>query len=149
MRLRLAVAEDLIAIVTLLYDDVNGRLREDPSEPLDPGYIAAFETIDSDPNQQLVVAEQDGAVVGTMQLSFLPGIGFRGAWRGQIESVRVASTLRGQGLGAQMIGWAIERFRERGCAMVQLTSKLDRSDAHRFYERLGWTKSHAGFKRSL
>jgi GNAT superfamily N-acetyltransferase len=149
MQMRLATPDDLVAIVTLLHDDVNGRLREDPSEPLDPGYGAAFKAIAADPNQELLVAERDGAVIGTLQLSFLPGIGFRGAWRGQIESVRVASALRGQGLGGAMIDWAVERCRTRGCRMVQLTSQLDRTGAHRFYERIGWTRSHAGFKMGL
>lgn len=144
-----ATAADLPVIVRLLYDDANGRLREDPSEPLMPGYVAAFEAISADPNQQLIVAELDGRIVGTMQLSFLPGIAFQGAWRGQIESVRIAADLRGRGLGGQMIDWAVESCRARGCRMVQLTSQLDRVDAHRFYEKLGWTKSHAGFKLKL
>jgi len=84
-----------------------------------------------------------------MQLSFLAGIAFRGSWRGQIEAVRISRDLRGHGLGQQMIEWAVERCRDRGCRMAQLTSKLDRVDAHRFYERMGWKKSHAGFKLQL
>src|SRR4051812_32440764 len=146
---RPATANDLQAIVTLLDDDEQSKGREDPRLPLDPRYTAAFETIDSDPNQMQVVAEIDGRIVGTMQLSFLPGIAFRGAWRGQIEAVRIANDLRGQGLGQRMIEWAGARCRERGCKMAQLTSKLDRVDAHRFYERMGWQKSHAGFKLPL
>lgn len=147
---RTASAADLPAIVQLLYDDPNGRLREDPREPLAPSYIAAFTAIDADPNQELIVAESDGGgIVGTMQLSYLAGIAIRGSRRGQIESVRIAGDLRGQGLGGRMIDWAVERCRARGCRMVQLTSQLDRTDAHRFYERLGWTKSHAGFKLYL
>ncbi len=149
MILRRATAADLPAIVCLLHDDPNGRLREDAGEPLDPGYLAAFDAIDADPDELLVVAEQDAAVIGTMQLSFLPGIAFRGSWRLQIESVRIAAALRGEGLGAAMIGWAIERARERNCGMVQLTSQLNRPQAHRFYERLGFERSHAGFKLKL
>jgi len=146
---REATAADLPAIVSLLDDDDLSMGREDASLPLDPRYLAAFEAISADPNQMQVVADLDGKVVGTMQLSFLAGIAFRGSWRGQIEAVRIARDLRGQGLGQQMIEWAVERCRERGCRMAQLTSKLDRVDAHRFYERMGWKKSHAGFKLQL
>jgi GNAT superfamily N-acetyltransferase len=128
---------------------VNGAQREDASLPLDPGYGAAFEAIGADPNQMLVVAELDGGIVGTLQLSFLAGLSHRGAWRGQIEAVRIASDLRGRGLGAELIDWAVAECRARGCRMAQLTSKGDRLDAHRFYERLGWDKSHAGFKLKL
>ena len=146
---RTATAADLPAIIALLDDDDLSRGREDASLPLDPRYIAALEAISADPNQMQVVADLDGRVVGTMQLSFLAGIAFRGGWRGQIEAVRIARDLRGQGLGGQMIEWAVDRCRERDCAMAQLTSKLDRVDAHRFYERMGWKKSHAGFKLQL
>ncbi|MET3710128.1 GNAT superfamily N-acetyltransferase [Sphingomonas trueperi] len=149
MIFRDATLADLPAIVAMLDDDDLSRGREDASLPLDPRYEMAFADIDSDPNQRLIVAEREGEVVGTMQLSFLPGIAFRGAWRGQIEAVRIASSLRGQGLGAQMIEWAVAECRARGCRMVQLTSKQDRIDAHRFYEKLGWTKSHFGFKLKL
>jgi GNAT superfamily N-acetyltransferase len=146
---REATAADLPAIVAMLADDDYGKDREDPSLPLDPRYLAAFELISADPNQLQIVAELDARVAGTMQLSFLPGIAFRGGWRGQIEAVRVASDLRSQGIGQQMIEWAVERCRERGCHMAQLTSKATRLDAHRFYERLGWNKSHTGFKLQL
>jgi GNAT superfamily N-acetyltransferase len=146
---RASTADDLPAIVALLDDDEQSKGREDARLPLDPRYHAAFESIESDPNQMHVVAELDGAVVGTMQLSFLPGIAFRGGWRGQIEAVRIASSLRGQGLGKQMIEWAVALFRERGCHMAQLTSISTRTDAHRFYEQMGWNKSHAGFKLKL
>ncbi len=149
MIFRDATLADLPAIVAMLDDDDLSRGREDASLPLDPRYEMAFTDIDRDPNQRLIVAERDRAVIGTMQLSFLPGIAFRGAWRGQIEAVRIASSVRGQGLGSQMIEWAVAESRARGCRMVQLTSKNDRIDAHRFYEKLGWTKSHAGFKLKL
>ena len=146
---REATAADLPAIVALLADDQKGAVREDASLPLDPAYRAASDAIAGDPNQQLIVVEQDGMVVGTLQLSFLPGLAFRGGWRGQIESVRVATHLRSQGIGAALIEWAVERCRERGCRIVQLTSHNDRTAAHRFYERLGWVRSHAGFKLTL
>ncbi len=147
--MREATFDDLPAIVALLADDENGALREDARLPLDPGYVAAFDAIAALPNQELIVAEQDGRIVGTMQLSYLPGLSFRGRWRGQIEAVRIASALRGHGLGTAMIEWAVERCRARGCKMVQLTSKRTRLDAHRFYERMGWDKSHSGFKLML
>lgn len=149
LSMRLASGDDLPAIVALLADDENGALREDASLPLDPGYAAAFAAIAADRNQELAVAELDGRVVGTLQLSYLPGLSYRGAWRGQIEAVRIARTLRGRGLGGEMVGWAVARCRARGCRMVQLTSQSNRVAAHRFYERLGWTKSHAGFKLKL
>lgn len=149
MIFRDATLADLPAIIAMLDDDDLSRGREDASLPLDPRYEMAFVDLDSDPNQRLIVAERDGAIIGTMQLSYLPGIAFRGAWRGQIEAVRVVSSLRGQGLGQQMMEWALEQCRARGCRMVQLTSMRDRVDAHRFYEKLGWTKSHFGFKLKL
>ena len=144
-----ATEADLPAIVCLLAEDQIGGRKDDPGPPLDPVYAAAFAAIERDPNQRLIVAEIDGAVIGTMQLSFLPGLLNRGAWRGQIEAVRIAADQRGQGLGADMIAWGVEQCRERGCFMAQLTSNNDRVAAHRFYERLGWQKSHAGFKLYL
>lgn len=140
---------DLPAIVALLAEDTLGEKREDPSLPLDSAYERAFHLIDANPDQRQIVAEKGGAVVGTMQLTFIPGIAFRGAWRGQIEAVRVAGSLRGQGIGAKMINWAVEQCRARQCRMVQLTSDKSRDAAHRFYERLGWTRSHEGFKLKL
>ena len=144
-----ATAADLPAIIAMLAEEKIGGRKDDASEPLDPVYLAAFDVIDRDPHQRLIVAELDGAIVGTMQLSWLPGLINRGAVRGQIEAVRIAADKRSLGLGAAMIGWAVERFRESGCFMAQLTSNNDRAAAHRFYERLGWKKSHAGFKLHL
>ncbi|MCW3838073.1 GNAT family N-acetyltransferase [Sphingomonas canadensis] len=131
----------------MLREDTIPDARE--TDPADPRYAAAFDAISADPNQLLVSAELDGRVVGTLQLSFLPGLSFRGAWRGQIEAVRIDSSVRNQGLGAKLIDWAVECCRERGCFMVQLTSSNERTGAHRFYERLGWVQSHKGFKRKL
>ena len=144
-----ATLADLPAIVMLLAEDTLGEKREDPSLPLDPAYERAFRTITTNPDQRQIVAEQDSVVIATMQLTFIPGIAFRGAWRGQIEAVRVANALRGQGIGGTMIDWAVQQCRERGCRMVQLTSDKSRGAAHRFYERLGWTRSHEGFKIKL
>lgn len=142
--LRDATAADLPAIVAMLADDKLGSTREDP-EDLAP-YREAFAEVDADPNQRLVVAERDGTLVGTFQLSFIPGVSQRGLKRAMIESVRVATTERGSGLGTEMMRWAIEEARRAGCQQVQLTSNAERPDAHRFYERLGFTDSHEGFK---
>jgi GNAT superfamily N-acetyltransferase len=147
--IREALEADLSAIVGMIADDDKGRSREDISEPLNPGYRAAFDAIAGYPNQHLLVAELDGALVGTFQLSFLVGLSQRGAWRGQIEAVRIARAQRGQGLGREMIEWAISRCRARGCRMVQLTTHESRGRAHSFYERLGFEPSHIGMKLHL
>ncbi len=146
---RRATAADLPAIVAMLADDGLGRGREDASLPLARGYTDAFAAIEADPNQMLAVADSDGVVVGTLQLTFLPGLSHKGAWRGQVESVRVASSRRGTGLGQAMLEWAVAECRARGCRMVQLTTDKTRADAHRFYERLGFKASHEGFKLVL
>jgi len=147
LRFREAVPNDLPAILAMLAEDTIPDDRE--TDPADSRYRAAFDTIAADPNQLLVAAELDGRVVGTLQLSFIPGLSFRGAWRGQIEAVRIAADLRGRRYGEQLIAWAVDRCRERDCFLVQLTSSNPRTDAHRFYERLGWAKSHTGFKLKL
>lgn len=143
---RAATAADVSVIVALLADDVLGAKREKPG---DPAYDAAFAAIAADANQLLAVADVAGRVVGCMQVTFIPGLSHRGAWRGQIESVRVGADQRGSGLGRRMIGWAIEQCRARGCTMVQLTSNASRTDARRFYEGLGFEASHVGFKLAL
>lgn len=148
-RFRPATEADLPGIIRLYADDTLSSGRELAGTPLDPRYAHAFHTIASDRNQLVAVAEDGSELVGTLQLTFIPGLSFRGAWRGQIEAVRVASSRRGQGIGAAFIRWAVERCRERGCRMVQLTSMNTRTDAHRFYERLGFTASHTGFKLQL
>jgi ribosomal protein S18 acetylase RimI-like enzyme len=149
IRFRAATAEDLAQIVALLADDVLGQGREDAALPLDARYGAAFDAIARDANQFLVVADRAGAVVGCLQLSFLPGLSHRGAWRGQIESVRIAASHRGSGLGHHMFAWAIAECRRRGCRLVQLTTDKARPDARRFYEQLGFTASHEGMKLTL
>jgi GNAT superfamily N-acetyltransferase len=146
---RPAVANDLSSIVALLADDVLGSQRENARLPLDSAYLAAFEAIEVDPNQLLVVAVDGEEIVGTLQLTFIPGIARKGAWRGQIEAVRIAASRRDQGLGKQLFDWAIGECRARGCGFVQLTTHRDRSDAHRFYDRLGFVASHIGYKMAL
>lgn len=145
--LRRATAEDVAAVVGMLADDPLGARRESPGEP--EVYRPAFEAIAADPNQYLLVAEAEGRVVGTLQLTFIPGLSHRGASRAQIEAVRTHADLRGSGLGTRMLEWALEEARRRGCRMVQLTSDASRADARRFYERLGFTASHLGFKMIL
>ncbi|PAQ11827.1 GNAT family N-acetyltransferase [Mesorhizobium temperatum] len=149
LEFRRAQAPDLPAIVALLADDALGASRENPSTPLAPSYLDAFWAIDADPNQLLAVAVEAGQVVGTLQLSFIPGISRRGTWRGQIEGVRVARQWRSRGVGKQMIEWAIEACRSRNCSFVQLTTDKSRREAHVFYEGLGFTASHLGYKIAL
>jgi len=149
IRFRPALSADLPRIVALLADDALGRAREDEADPPAPAYVAAFAAIARDPNQLLVVAERGGAVVGCLQLSFIPGLSHRGAWRGQIESVRIAASQRGGGLGRRMFDWAIGECRRRGCGLVQLTTDKARADAIRFYESLGFKPSHEGMKLAL
>ena len=149
LQFRRAGRADLDAIIALLADDVLGSQREDASFPAAPCYVRAFEAIDRDPNQYLAVAERGGAVVGCLQLSFIPGLSRRGLCRGQIESVRVASNERGAGTGRALFEWAIEHCRAHGCGMVQLTTDNARADARRFYESLGFVATHEGKKLEL
>ena len=145
--LRQAVPTDLPEVVALLAADQLGVHREVADDP-EP-YRAAFDAISADPAHLLLVADDGARLVGTMQLSFIPGLARRGAWRAQIEAVRVHEDARGHGLGAQMIRWAVDEARRRGCALVQLTTDKRRTDAHRFYERLGFVASHEGMKLAL
>jgi ADP-ribose pyrophosphatase YjhB (NUDIX family)/GNAT superfamily N-acetyltransferase len=145
--LRRARREDVADIVELIAHDQLGVTREDSGDLA--AYLDAFAAIDADPAHTLLVAEQDDRVVGTLQLSILPGLARRGARRGQLEAVRVEEGRRGQGLGEAMVRWAVEESRRRGCAVVQLTTDKSRTGAHRFYERLGFVASHEGMKLRL
>ena len=147
--IRRATLSDVPAIVAMLADDPLGAAREDVSTPTAPVYLAAFGAIDADPNQFLAVMTLDSAVVGTLQLTFIPGLSRKGALRGQIEAVRVAAGRRGDGLGRHLFEWAIAECRARGCRTVQLTTDRSRADAHRFYDRLGFEASHIGYKLAL
>lgn len=142
-KIRRAVAADVPAIVAMLADDPLGARRERPG---DPAYAEAFKEIDADPRQVLAVAVDADEVVGTLQLTFIPGLSRLGATRALIEAVRVRSDQRGNGLGGDLIRWAIDEARSRGAAMVQLTTDASRKDAHRFYERLGFEATHVGMK---
>ncbi|MFD0304601.1 GNAT family N-acetyltransferase [Streptomyces sp. NPDC127119] len=147
LEIRPAVADDIPAIVGMLADDPLGSQRESPDD-LTP-YLAALERLSKDPNQHVVVAVREGRVVGTLQLTIVPGLSRKGATRSIIEAVRVHADERGSGLGTRFIEWAVDRSRSEGCQLVQLTSDATRTDAHRFYERLGFTASHVGFKLQL
>lgn len=145
--IRAAVSDDIPAIVGMLADDPLGARRESPDD-LVP-YLTALERLSADPNQYLVVAERESRIVGTLQLTIVPGLSRRGATRSIIEGVRIHADERGSGLGTRLIEWAIDESRRQGCQLVQLTSDNTRTDAHRFYERLGFTASHVGFKLPL
>lgn len=142
---RPATAADLPLMVRL---SVEGSVipTDDDITAADPRYAEAFAVIDADPNHELWIAERDGVPAGSFQLSFIPGIPMRGGWRGLIENVQVDASQRGGGIGGEMMRWAIERCRDRGCVLVQLTSNKKRLDAHRFYERLGFEATHEGYK---
>lgn len=149
MEIRRATLDDLPAIVRLMADDDLGSQRERYAEPLPPAYARAFAAIEADPSQELVVATLEGQVVGTLQLTSIPYLAYQGGLRALVEAVRIDSQLRGQGLGGAMMGWVIARARAKGCHTLQLTSNKARTDAHRFYERLGFKASHVGMKLDL
>ncbi len=146
---RQATKHDLAGLVLLLGDDVLGVEREDVTMPPNQRYVDAFRSIETDPNNELIVVEHDGELVGLLQLTFIPYLTHIGSWRCLIEGVRIARAFRGQGLGTQFMNWAIERARARGCGIVQLTSDKQRPDALKFYESLGFRATHEGFKLKL
>ena len=140
---------ELHKLVSLLADDDLGTSREDPSSPLNQSYGDAFDSISRDPNNELIVVESTGNIVGMLQLTFIPSLTHTGSWRCLIEGVRVASSQRGKSLGSQLIEWAIRRAKEKHCRLVQLTSDKQRPDAIRFYESLGFKATHEGLKLKL
>jgi GNAT superfamily N-acetyltransferase len=146
---REATVGDLPEIVRLLADDPLGSTRETPGENIPEAYFTAFAAIAKDPNNRLVIAEVAGAVAGTLQLTFIPGLTYTGSERAQIEGVRVAAEQRGTGIGQLMINWAIDQARARGCRVVQLTTDRQRPDAIRFYQKIGFRPSHMGMKYHL
>ena len=146
---RKAKREDVPAIVRLLADDPLGAKRERFETPLPESYLRAFEAIDADPNNELVVACIGDEVVGVLQLTFIPYLTYQGGWRALIEAVRVDAKLRSQGVGKALFEWAIERSRSRRCHLVQLTTDKSRGDAKRFYDSLGFSASHEGMKLHL
>lgn len=147
--IRQAQREDVPAIVRLLAHDPLGKTREIVQDPTHDAYLQAFDAIHGDANQFLAVMEKNREVIGTLQITFIPGLSRKGSWRAQIEAVHVHEDFRGRGLGEALIQWAINKAKERKCALVQLTSDKTRVDAHRFYLRLGFVASHEGMKLAL
>jgi GNAT superfamily N-acetyltransferase len=146
---RLAERGDIPSIVRMLADDDLGSQRERYENPLPESYYTSFEQINNDPNHELIVAELNGEVIGTLHLMFLPSISFQGGLRAQVESVRVDRKYQNQGIGTEMMNWTIERAKSRGAHVIQLTTHNTRNDAHRFYERFGFNGSHTGMKLTL
>lgn len=146
---RLAKIEDLPEIISMLADDVYGAQRENITEKVSDKYLEAFRKIQEDPNQELTIAEIDGNKVATFQLTFIQYLNFEGTLRAQIEAVRTRSDYRGQGIGTKVLTYAINRAKEKGCSLVQLTSDKRRTEALKFYEKLGFKDSHEGFKLKL
>ena len=142
--IRRARREDVDRIVAMLADDALGRARERMETPLPDSYFRVFAKLDADPNIKLVVAEEAGVVVGCLQLCILPGLSSQGASRALIEDVRVDSTRRSRGIGEQLVRWAVDEARTQGCRLVELLTHNTRVDAQRFYERLGFARSHVG-----
>lgn len=146
---RVATENDLDAIVAMLADDMLGSKRELYEKPLPSSYLQAFQAINVDPNNELIVACQDSEIVGVLQITFTPYITHQGGWRATIEGVRTKTSVRGAGVGSKLIQWAIERAKIRGCHLVQLTTDKQRDDALRFYEQLGFQATHEGMKMNL
>lgn len=149
LSIRIASISDLARIVELLGADDISASRPGATDVVTPSLQRAFKAIDSDPNNELVVATFEDEVIGTMQLSYIAGLSRGGAKRLLIEAVHVDGSLRGEGIGRAMIEWAHQRGRDNGCSFAQLTSDKRRSDAHRFYRSLGYEQSHEGFKLQL
>jgi len=150
MNFRKAQANDVSAIVQMLADDELGQTRENFTDPLPTKYYQAFENINSDPNQELIVVENDELqIIGTLQLSFIPYLTYQGGIRAQIEAVRVHKEHRSEGIGKSFFLWAINRAKERGAHLLQLTTDKKRPDALRFYENLGFKTTHEGMKLHL
>jgi GNAT superfamily N-acetyltransferase len=147
LEIRLARREDLPVILHLLARDS----VSEPARPVGPveQFLPAFEAIASHPDNELIVASMNGEIVATLQLTFIPGLSYQGAWRAQIEGVRVREDIRNQRIGTTLMEWVIQRARERDCRLIQLTTNRIRVDAQRFYQRLGFTPSHVGMKLHL
>jgi ribosomal protein S18 acetylase RimI-like enzyme len=149
VHVRLAQRADVPAIVRLLADDPIGSTREQPGEPLAQAYWDAFDAIMAQGGNEVLVAEAGGEVAGCLQLTVIPGLSRTGMTRGQLEGVRVSDRHRGRGIGEALVRAAVERARGHGCRLVQLTTDRARTDAQRFYERLGFEASHVGMKLML
>ena len=150
MTIRRANVKDIKSIVQMIANDKLGQLREKYEEPLPKDYLDAFQKIDSDSNQELMVMEDDsGKIIGTLQLSFIQYLTYMGSIRAQIEAVRIHEDFRGKGIGQQLFKWAIQRANEKGAHLLQLTTDKKRPEALRFYEKLGFKTTHEGLKLHL
>ena len=149
LQFREALEMDIPCLVEMLSDDKLGAMREDNSLPINQSYLEAFHSIEQDPNNELTVVENNGDVVGMLQLTFIPYLTHIGSWRCLIEGVRIHSKYRGKGLGTEFFEWAIERAKTKHCNIIQLTSDKQRPKAIRFYENLGFEATHEGFKLKL
>ena len=141
-----ALEKDLPLMVEMLADDELGSQREDTSNPLNPSYLSAFKSIVVDPNNELIVVEEEGNIIGMLQLTFIPYLSHRGSWRCLVEGVRIHKNFRGDGIGTRVFEWVIQYAREKEVKILQLTSDKQRQDAIRFYEGFGFKSTHEGFK---
>ncbi len=146
---RTAQQDDLQVLVAMLADDALGSTRERLTDPLPASYAAAFRAIEADPNNEILVGCLGGRIVAALQITYTPSLSHQGSWRATLESVRTAAALRGQGIGAKLVAEAVERARARNCGIVQLSTNKSRTDARRFYERLGFHATHEGMKLTL
>ncbi len=146
---RVADKQDISTLVELLADDELGQQREDTSSPLNPAYLSAFEQIDADPNNELIVVQEHNLIVGMLQLTFISYLTHTGSRRCLIEGVRIHKNYRSKGLGTELLKWAIDRAENKNCNLVQLTSDKQRPEAIKFYETLGFRATHEGFKLKL
>ncbi len=149
LKFRLASTNDLWDIVQMLSDDTLGATREKIGVALSDNYIKAFANIDKDPNQELTIVEMNGKKVGTYQLTFIQYLTHQGGLRAQVEAVRINSKYRGQGIGTKIFEYIIDRAKQKGCIMLQLTSDKKRVDAIQFYEKIGFVATHEGMKLKL
>ena len=146
---REAVEKDLPFMVEMLADDELGSQREDTSNPLNPSYLSAFKNIVADPNNELIVVEKEGNIIGMLQLTFIPYLTHKGSWRCLVEGVRIHKSFRGDGIGTRVFEWVIQYARGKGVSILQLTSDKQRPDSIRFYEDLGFKSTHEGLKLKL
>lgn len=150
MKLRKAKREELFQLIEMYFDDVLGQTRETISIPLDDSYIKAFEIIDSDPNQDLLVlVDKNDLILGTIQITYIQYLNRHGSKRAVFESVRIHKSHRGKGLGETMFNLAIQRVKDNNVSVIQLTSDKQRTDALRFYKKIGFSATHEGFKMTL
>ncbi|MFD4947606.1 GNAT family N-acetyltransferase [Streptomyces sp. NPDC058239] len=147
MILRTATRADLPAVLALLEDEE--RVVDPASVVVDDTYEKAFAAIESDPRNEMLVLLDGDTVLGCLQATYIPGLGKHGEERALIEAVRIRADRRGGGLGRELMKQTVDRARLRGCGLIQLTSNKRRTDAHRFYESLGFARSHEGFKLAL